>query len=138
MRLAHEVASNGTCSRAEVGAVLVNDDRVISIGYNGAPRGMPHCVEVGCDIIKVDGVDHCIRSVHAEENVIANAAFGGSKTKGATLYCTLSPCYACCRILVNAGIAQVYYAKDYPDARARELWFVKKHYGDFIVTQHDS
>lgn len=122
MAIAKEVSSNSTCPRASVGALLVNDDRVIGIGYNGAPRGLPHCTDVGCDIVSVNGKDHCTRSAHAEENVVANAAYGAGNTKGSTLYCTLSPCYTCSRMLLNAGVSQVYYLTEYPDDKAKILW----------------
>ena len=82
IRIAKEVASRATCPRAAVGAVIVKDNRIISVGYNGAPRGLPHCEDVGCDI--QDG--HCKRSIHAETNAIALAARYGIAVEGATLY----------------------------------------------------
>jgi len=102
-------AKRSTCSRLSVGAVLASfvDKRIIGTGYNGAPRGVPHCqhipnVDVSCTIAK-----------HAEENVIVNAAYLGQATRNAVLYCTHAPCYSCAGLIINAGINAVYYADDY-------------------------
>jgi dCMP deaminase len=101
-------ARRSTCSRLAVGAVLASyvDKRIIGTGYNGAPRGIPHCVHVSGD-------ESCTVSKHAEENVVANAAFLGQATRSSVLYCTHAPCYRCAGLLINAGISAVYYAADY-------------------------
>jgi len=115
IRMAEIVACRSTCSRAQVGAVLVQHNRAIAIGYAGAPSGMPHCIDVGCDThyIEKDDREHCFRTVHAEANVIAFSAKEGIKTNGATLYCTHKPCENCAKLLINAGIVKVVYLNDY-------------------------
>lgn len=124
MRAAHLFAERSTCNRGQVGAVLVKDDRIISTGYNGAPSGMPHCTEVGCDELVLyedrgsDGWDKevnlgCQRTIHAEANVILYAARHGISTEGASIYCTHSPCERCVLLLANAGIAKIVWDKPY-------------------------
>lgn len=105
LNVAEALAERSTCHRAQVGAIIARDFRIISTGYNGSPSGMPHCPldeEPGCD-----------RTVHAEANAIVYAARQGIATEGATLYTTLSPCVECAKLIVNAGIQQVYYAEAY-------------------------
>jgi len=97
------VAQRGTCNRARAGAVLVKDQRIIAIGYNGAPSGMPHCLDVGCEM--KDG--GCIRTVHAEANLIAFAAKEGISTNNCTVYITFEPCLTCAKLMINAGIRRV-------------------------------
>lgn len=112
MGFAREASRRGTCDRAYVGAVVVRDNRLLTTGYNGAPRGLPHCSGpggVGHDM----RAGHCVRAVHAEENAIFAAAYHGIPTKGATLYSTHSPCGRCARALINAGIARVVYGTAY-------------------------
>ncbi|MBI3412642.1 MAG: dCMP deaminase family protein [Candidatus Aenigmarchaeota archaeon] len=124
MRIAVEVASRATCLRRHVGAVLVKDNRILSTGYNGSPLGMPHCTEVGCLIVKREDEDgstkeHCIRTVHAEENAILHAAKHGVSTEGSTLYVTAGPpCVACAKNLINAGIKRIIYSGNYPGEHA--------------------
>jgi dCMP deaminase len=117
MNIARAVADRATCPRRRVGAVLVRERRILTTGFNGAPRGLPHCTEVGCD--PEEG--HCQRSVHAEQNAVIQAALHGVSTAGADLYCTSHPCAHCASVLVNAGVATVIYADDYPDARSRAV-----------------
>lgn len=126
MRIAVEVASRATCLRRHVGAVLVKDNRILSTGYNGSPVGMRHCTEVGCLIVNradEDGStkEHCIRTVHAEENSILYAAKHGVSTEGSTLYITAGVCVACAKNLINAGVKRIVYAGDYPGEHAREF-----------------
>jgi dCMP deaminase len=113
MRMAELAGMRGSCPRAHVGAVLVQDRRPISMGYNGAPPGMPHCDDAGCEM----DVEHpqlgCQRTIHAEANAIAWAARAGLRTEGATLYTTYSPCRKCAELLAAAGIAQVMFARPY-------------------------
>ncbi|MBI2263417.1 dCMP deaminase family protein [Candidatus Berkelbacteria bacterium] len=110
MAIAKQVASRATCDRRHVGAVLVSQDRVIlSTGYNGAPRGMPHCDEIGHEIVE----GHCVRTVHGEANAIAQAARSGVSIEKATLYTTASPCYDCFKLLINAGVKKVVYDEFY-------------------------
>jgi dCMP deaminase len=113
--VATTVARRATCPRLHVGAVLVNaHNEVISTGYNGAPRGVRHCVEVGCAL--ADG--HCWRAIHAEENAILQAARSGQTTIGATLYCTVMPCIRCARALHQAGVVRVVYKHGYANVGA--------------------
>jgi len=110
MRVATVISSRGTCTRAYVGAVIAIEGRVISMGYVGAPSGMPHCIEVGDEIGEDGG---CIRTVHAEANAIAWAARNGFGTEEAELFCTHEPCLACAKLIVNAGITRVVYEHPY-------------------------
>ena len=110
------VAKRSTCDRLAVGAVLANEGRIISMGYNGAPSGMPHCHPSICDQAKP-----CTRTVHAEANAIAFAARKGIETEGATMYCTHSPCNDCCKLIINAGIKKVVYWESYRDAKPLTL-----------------
>jgi dCMP deaminase len=108
MNIAHQLSQLGTCSRAQVGAVIIRDGRAISWGYNGAPPGLPHCIHVG-------EVLPCEIATHAEANALAFAARQGISTDAATLYVTLSPCATCARLLIAAGIECVLYAEGYRD-----------------------
>lgn len=117
MGIARQVAQRSTCPRAAVGALIVQDKRILSTGYNGAPRGLPHCEEVGC--VVVDG--HCQRALHAEQNAIIQAALHGVPIAGSTLYTTHQPCNACAKMIINAGILRVVYTGDYPDELARSF-----------------
>ncbi len=117
MNVAHEVAKRSTCERAQVGAVIVRDKRILTTGYNGSPRGLPHCTEVGC--LMDNG--HCVRTLHAEQNAIIVAALHGVITEGATIYITHQPCFLCAKMIINAGIVQIVYDKEYPDDRASEF-----------------
>jgi dCMP deaminase len=109
MNIAEVIASRSTCDRALVGAVLVNEKRIISTGYNGSPAGLEHCDEVGH--LMVDG--HCVRTIHAETNSIVQAALHGLSTKGATCYVTHFPCLICTKTLINAGIKRIVYKNAY-------------------------
>lgn len=109
-KIAYIVAARSTCPRARVGAVLVKDNRIISTGYNGAPSGLHHCDDFGCEI---DDNGSCTRTVHAEANVIAFAAKNGIPTQGSTLYTTVAPCYTCAKLLINAGVKEVVYMEPY-------------------------
>jgi dCMP deaminase len=125
MSLARLVAGRSTCLRREVGAVLVRDRRVLATGYNGAPSGLPHCAEVGClrERRKVpSGERHELcRGLHAEQNVIIQAARYGIAIREATLYTTSRPCSICTRMIINAGILKIFYCDGYEDKLAREL-----------------
>lgn len=112
MRVAYIMATRGTCNRKQVGAVIAKDTRIISTGYVGSPSGQPHCTEAGC-IIGPDG--GCIRTLHAETNAIAFAAKNGLPISGSTLYVTLAPCLPCAKLIVSAGIHEVYYYAEYRD-----------------------
>lgn len=107
--IAKAVATRGTCNRLYVGALLVQDRRIIATGYNGAPSGLEECNDVGHLI--VDG--HCVRSIHAEANAIIQAALHGVSTNGAHAYLTAEPCWNCAGLLINAGIKKVSYLARY-------------------------
>ena len=106
-----DVSKRSTCNRAQVGAIIVKDKRILTTGYNGAPRGLPHCLEAGCEI--VDG--HCVRTLHAEQNAIIQAALHGVSLDGGTIYTTHQPCVTCAKMIINAGLVRVIYAGHYPD-----------------------
>lgn len=118
MQIAHVVASRATCPRRSVGAVIVLDKRILATGYNGAPRGLAHCTEVGCHIV----AGHCIRALHAEQNAILQAAINGVSTRSATIYVTCQPCNHCAKMIINAGIERIVFEGDYPDDFALELF----------------
>lgn len=118
-QIAHQVASRSTCLRRQVGAVLVKDKRILATGYNGAPKGIVHCLDVGClrDELGVpSGQRHELcRALHAEQNAIAQAALHGVKIEGASIYVTHQPCSLCAKMVINSGIVEVYYDEGYPD-----------------------
>ncbi len=121
MEIAKVVSSRATCDRKHVGAVLVRDRLILSTGYNGSIRGMPHCTEVGH--MMEDG--HCVATIHAEANAILQAARNGVAIGGAAIYTTASPCWPCFKLLANSGIRRVVYGELYRDERifaiARQL-----------------
>lgn len=125
MEIAHAVAKRSTCPRAQVGAIIVKDRRIISTGYNGAPSGLPHCTDVGCLIIKSNELgeekQHCVRIVHAELNAIIQAAIHGVSTRGAIMYITHEPCFNCTKAIINAGIKELIFKNPYPDKIARKF-----------------
>ncbi len=126
MDIAHVVARRGNCCRRQIAAVIVRDRRIISTGYNGTPRGIPNCFEGGCprcasDVASGENLGECI-CAHAEENAIVQAAFHGISVHGGTLYCTMSPCLICTKMIINAGLAAVVYEDEYHfSAQSREL-----------------
>lgn len=116
--MANYVGTRATCDRGRSGCVIVKDKRVISTGYVGSPPGLPHCDDVGHEMHKVlneKGPDtmHCVRTVHAEQNAMAQAARFGASLEGATLYCKMVPCYTCSKLVITAGIERVVAEKDY-------------------------
>ena len=123
--IAEVVASRSTCLRRHVGAVLVRDTQILSTGYNGAPKGISHCEDVGCLREKLgipSGERHEIcRGSHAEINAIAQAAAAGVATQGCWIYCTHEPCVYCTKALINAGCERVVYIHEYPDDLARAI-----------------
>jgi dCMP deaminase len=119
MEIARIVSMRSTCLRRNVGAVIVKDKRILASGYNGAPSGLKHCVEVSCLREKMNiasGERHELcRGLHAEQNAIIQAAYHGVSINGAGLYCTHLPCSICIKMLINAGIQEIYYEEGYPD-----------------------
>ena len=117
MDIAHVVARRGNCIRRQVAAIIVKEKRIISTGYNGTPRGVANCYEGGCprcnsDMPSGEGLGDCI-CAHAEENAIVQAAYHGIAVRGGTLYCTISPCLMCTKMIINAGIVEVVYEHEY-------------------------
>lgn len=125
MKMAEVMSERSTCLSRKTGAVLVKDDQIIATGYNGAPKGLPHCDEVGCIRIENDvpsGERHELcRGVHAEQNAIIQSAYHGVEVKGGTLYTTTYPCSMCARVIINAGISEVIYKDDYSDDLSKKL-----------------
>src|SRR6056297_2173642 len=125
MEIATLVAKRSTCLRRAVGAVIVKDKRILATGYNGAPSGVRHCIEVGClrETLQVaSGERHELcRGIHAEQNAIIQAAYHGVPICGADLYCTNLPCSICTKMLINAGIQTIYYRSGYADELAKDL-----------------
>ncbi|HEV7178477.1 MAG TPA: cytidine/deoxycytidylate deaminase family protein [Candidatus Baltobacteraceae bacterium] len=117
MQIAHTVATRSTCPRASVGAVLVREHRILTTGYNGAPRGVAHCTDVGCKVVD----NHCVRATHAEANAIVQGALHGVELQGAVAYCTHQPCVGCSKLLISAGVMKIVYDVAYPDVFAAEL-----------------
>lgn len=112
------ISTRSTCTRLAVGATMVRDRRVISAGYNGSVSGDVHCSEVGCKV--VDG--HCVRTIHAEANAILQCAKFGVPTDGADIYVSHFPCLQCSKLIIQAGIKNIYYLHDYNNSRyAKEL-----------------
>ena len=126
MDIAHAVGVRGNCLRRKVAAVIVKDERIISAGYNGTPRGVTNCFEGGCPRCSGStpsgqnlGECYC---AHAEENAITQAAYHGIALRGSTLYCTMSPCLICARMIISAGIKDVVYESEYEfNAQTRSL-----------------
>ncbi len=125
LEIAHVVAKRSTCLRRHIGAVIVKDKQILTTGYNGAPSGLAHCLELGClrDELGIpSGTRHEIcRALHAEQNAIIQAALHGISTKGSTLYCTHQPCILCAKTVINAGIKRVVFEGHYPDQSARDI-----------------
>ena len=125
MNITNLVAERSTCTRRAVGAVLVKDKRILSTGYNGAPTGLKHCLEVGClrERLGVESgkMHELCRGIHAEQNAIIQAAYHGVSVKGAAIFCTNQPCSICARMIINAGIQKIYYQSGYADSLAKEL-----------------
>ncbi len=125
MAITKMVATRSTCLRRHVGAILVKEKRILATGYNGAPTGLRHCSEVGClrqDASIPSGTRHELcRGLHAEQNAIIQAANHGISIRGATLYCTNKPCVICSKMIINAGVARVYYEDGYDDPLADEM-----------------
>ena len=113
MAIAVEVATRATCNRKHVGAVIVRDKTILSTGYNGSVRGLPHCDDD--NHMMEDG--HCVRTLHAEVNAIIQAAKNGTGIDGATIYVTASPCWNCFKAICNAGIQRIVFGEFYRDER---------------------
>lgn len=125
MQITYLVAQRSTCLRRKVGALAVKDRRILATGYNGAPAGIPHCLDTGCLRQKLgipSGERHeiCV-GLHAEQNVIIQAAVHGISLSGAEIYCTHQPCLICTKMLINCGVSAVYFVNEYPDELATQM-----------------
>ncbi len=121
LRVSDVVADRATCDRGRAGCVIARDKRILTTGYVGAPAGLPHCDDAGHQLKEVTHADgnqskHCVRTTHAEQNAIVQAARSGLSIEGATLYCKMTPCYSCAKMIINAGIERVVVEKDYHSA----------------------
>ena len=125
MDIAHLVAERSTCLRRKVGAVAVKDKRILATGYNGAPSGTAHCLTVGClrsQLGVPSGERHEIcRGLHAEQNVIIQAAVHALSLSGADVYCTHQPCFICTKMLINCNVKNIYYVSPYPDQLSEHM-----------------
>ena len=117
MAIARVVASRSTCDRKFVGSAIVRDKTILSTGYNGSIRGMPHCSEVG----HMMEDNHCVATIHAETNAVLQAAKNGVSIDEATVYVTASPCWSCFKMITNAGIRRIVYGEFYRDNRIFEV-----------------
>lgn len=114
MEIAKLVSTRATCDRKHVGAVIVKNRQILSTGYNGSMPGVPHCDEVGHDLITLaDGTQSCVRTVHAEMNAILQAAKHGVSVKEAEIYANTFPCWNCFKAIVSSGIEKIYYCDGY-------------------------
>ncbi len=125
MAITRTVAERSTCLRRRVGAVVILDKRILTTGYNGAPTGLGHCLDIGClreqqNVPSGERHELC-RGLHAEQNAIIQAALSGVSIKGGTLYTTHFPCVLCAKTLINAGIKRIVFSEGYPDLLSREL-----------------
>ncbi|TES90540.1 MAG: cytidine deaminase [Candidatus Cloacimonadota bacterium] len=126
MEITELVATRATCLRRKIGAILVKNRMILATGYNGPPKGVPHCDELGGCLREKLGIPsgermELSRAVHAEQNVIIQAAKMGTNIDGATLYVTNHPCFICAKMLINAGVTKIIYSKGYPDEYAKKI-----------------
>jgi len=126
LTITRNVAERSTCTRAKVGAVIVRDKNILATGYNGAPAGLPHCLDVGCLVYTSrtpsgEVEENCFRTIHAEINAIAQAAKNGAIIRDADIYITHTPCIHCMKVLINTGIRRIFYEHDYKRTTLEEL-----------------
>lgn len=125
MKIVEIVKERSTCLRRKVGALIVKDKKILTTGYNGAPKGCKHCIDIGClreqlNIPSGERHELC-RAMHAEQNAIVQAAYSGTSVAGGTLYVTTQPCSLCAKMAINAGIKRIVYRGEYPDKLSLEL-----------------
>jgi dCMP deaminase len=125
MGIAELAATRSTCLRRQVGAVIVKDKKILATGYNGAPSGLKHCLDIGCLREKMgipSGERHELcRATHAEQNAIVQAAMFGVSIQGGSIYSTTHPCILCTKLIINAGIKKIVIKDSYPDPMSREM-----------------
>ncbi|PIE87789.1 MAG: cell division protein DedD [Bacteroidetes bacterium] len=144
MQIADTVATRATCDRGRSGCVIVRDRQILVTGYVGAPMGLPHCDDVGHlmkQVVHEDGHSsrHCVRTVHAEQNAICQAARRGIALEGATLYCRMTPCRTCAMLIINCGIVRVVCEKKYhagaeSEAMFKEAGITLSYFGEEVLT----
>ncbi len=130
MEIARAVATRATCDRGKSGCVIAKDKQIMVTGYVGSPKGLPHCDEAGHQmktLVHEDGskTQHCVRTTHAEQNAICQAAKLGAPINEATLYCKMTPCPTCAKMIINAGIVRVVCEKRYHAGKETEELFSK-------------
>ena len=140
MEVADSIAKRATCDRGRSGCVIARDKMILATGYVGAPTGLPHCDDVGHQLKKVvheDGTvtQHCVRTVHAEQNAICQAARHGIGIEGATLYCRMTPCRTCAMLIINCGIRRVVCERKYHAGGESEEMF--RTAGILLEYKHD-
>lgn len=128
MEITGTVATRATCDRGRSGCVIVKDKQILVTGYVGSPKGLPHCDDVGHKMKKMIHEDdsesmHCVRTVHAEQNALCQAARLGIPLEGSTLYCKMTPCRVCAMLIINCGIKRVVCEKKYHDGSESEQMF---------------
>lgn len=129
MEVCRAISKRATCDRGRSGCVIARDNQVLATGYVGAPSGLPHCDEIGHQLKKLvheDGsvTQHCVRTVHAEQNAICQAARRGISIAGATLYCRMTPCRTCAMMIINCGIVRIVCERRYHDGSESESMFL--------------
>lgn len=125
LKIAQLASTRSTCIRRQVGAVLVKEKKILATGYNGVPSGIAHCTEIGC-LRDEEGIPsgqrhELCRGLHAEQNAILQAAYHGVSIQGSVLFCTNFPCVICSKMLINAGIRQIFYLEGYPDRLSESM-----------------
>jgi len=125
LKITADVSERATCVKRKVGAIIVKDNRILSTGYNGTPKGFKHCEELGC-LRKEMGIPsghrhELCRGLHAEQNAIIQAAVHGVKISGGTFYCNYQPCVICAKMMINAGLKKLVYTGGYPDELAKQM-----------------
>ena len=130
MEVCEAIAKRATCDRGRSGAVIARDNHILATGYVGSPEGLPHCDDVGHKLKRMQHEDgtvtmHCVRTVHAEQNAICQAAKRGISIDGATLYCRMTPCRTCAMMIINCGIVRVVAQRRYHDAADSEAMFAE-------------
>lgn len=124
--IAELVSSRSTCRRRQVGAVIVKDKRILATGYNGAPKGLPHCLDIGClrEELKIpSGERHELcRGLHGEQNAFLQASLHGISVKDSVLYCTNQPCIICAKMIINTGIKEIVISEGYPDKMSMDFF----------------
>ncbi|MCF7802805.1 MAG: dCMP deaminase family protein [Candidatus Marinimicrobia bacterium] len=142
----HSARERATCDRGRSAALLVKNNHILSTGYVGSPAGIDHCSEVGHEFIdsyekndagEIELRQHCVRTVHAEQNAISQAAKFGIAVEGATLYCTMFPCYTCAKMLVNVGINRIIAEFDYQSSEKSKILFNQLQIPYFVLNEGD-